>query len=161
MEEINKKTHGVLLLVFLVFIAVNAAGCMGSAMLHKDPFPDGIPGVGLKDLPPLCDYPLTGQVRVDDGLPGIYQPGDIIQPEKNSPLYEPDIGLMIIRDTGDGRYEIGGVVSSGGTWYRLPGSNPGLVDHVSIERAFGMKTGHGEYGNLATPDDWRPDGYTQ
>jgi hypothetical protein len=155
----NKKIHGVPVLVVLVIISVYSAGCMGSsAMVHNDPFQDRTPGTFEKELPPLLNYPLPGQVQADDGVPGIYLSGDILQPPNGSPLYDPDIAVMVIRDTGDGRYEIGGIVNSGGTWYRLPGSIPGPVDHLYIERTFSVITGKGDYNSLAILDDWRPDG---
>jgi hypothetical protein len=157
----RKKIHGVPVLLVLVLITVYSAGCMGSAIVHSDPFPDGPPGAGEKDLPPLFNYPLQGQVQVDDRVPGIYHPGDIIQPRNDSPLYDPDIAAMVIRDTGDGRYEIGGVVNSEGTWYRLPGSNTGLVDHVYVERIFSGRIGHDDYNDLKILDNWRPDGNNQ
>ena len=137
----NKKIYGVPFLVVVVLLAVYSAGCLGSAMVHTDPLPDGTPGTGEKDLPPLLNYPLSVQVQADDGVPGIYLPGDILQPSKDSPLYDPDIAVIIIRDSGDGRYEISGIVSSEGTWYRIPGSVPGLVDHLYIERIFPVRAG--------------------
>ncbi|MEI7433791.1 MAG: hypothetical protein WCJ93_06015 [Methanomicrobiales archaeon] len=157
----KKKVHGAVVLVLLVLITVYTAGCMGSAMVQSDPFPDGTPGASEKDLPPLFNYPSPGQVQADDGVPGFYLPGDILQPPKDSPLYDPDIAVMVIRDTGDGRYEIGGIVNSGGTWYRPPGSVAGLVDHVYIERMFSVRSGHGDYNGMTTLSSWRPDGNIQ
>ncbi len=157
----DKKICGVIVLALLVLITVYSAGCIGSAMVQSGPFPDGTPGTGEKDLPPLFNYPLTGQVQADDGVPGIFIPGDILQPAKDSPLYNPDIAVMVIRDTEDGRYEIGGIVKSGGTWYRLPGSIAGLVDHVYIERMFSVRNGHEDYGGMTILNSWRPDGNTQ
>ena len=157
----NKKIRIVPVLTVLVLITVFSSGCMGSAMVHGDPFPDGKPGTSEKDLPPLFNYPLPGQGQVDDGVPGIYKPGDILQSAKESPLYDPDIAVIVIRDNGDGRYEIGGIVNSEGTWYRLPGSVPGLVDHLYIEYMFSVVTGHGDYDSLAILDDWRPDSNTK
>jgi len=153
---LNKKMHGVPVLVVLVLITVYAAGCMGAAMVHSDPFPDGTPGSNENDLPPLFNYPSSGQVQADDGIPGIYLPGDILQLQKDSPLYDPDIAIIVIRDTGDGRYEISGIVNSEGTWYRLPGSNSGLVDHRYIEQMFSVQKGHGDYKEMTTLDNWRP-----
>lgn len=157
----NKKIHTVPILVILVFISVYSAGCMGSAMVHSDPFPDGTTSIGAKDLPPMFNYQVPGQVQVDDGIPGIYSPGAILQPPADSPLYEPDIAVMVIRDTGNGRYEINGVVNSEGSWCRLRGSVPGPVDHVYIERMFPLLAGHGDYNSLTIIDDWRPDGNTR
>jgi len=157
----NKKIHGIPVLVFLVLITVYSAGCMGSAMVHSDPFPDRNPGTSEKELPPLFNYPIPSQFQPDDGVPGIFIPGDILQIPGDSPLHDQDIAVMVIRDNGDGRYEIGGVVKSGGTWYRLPGSVPGLVDHVYIERMFSVPAGHEDYNSLAILDNWRPDSNTQ
>jgi len=159
--EMNKKIHGVPVLVILVLITVYSAGCMGSAMVHSDPFPDGKPGGNENDLPPLFNYPLPGQIQADDGVPGIYSPGDILQLQKDSPLYDPDIAIMVIRDTGDGRYEICGIVNSEGTWYRLPGSNSGLVDHRYIEQMFSMRNDHADYSTMKTLDNWRPGSNSQ
>jgi hypothetical protein len=159
--EINKKIHGVPVLVLLVLVTVYSAGCMGSAVVHSDPFPDRTPGTGENDLPPLFNYPLPGQMQADDGVPGSYLPGDILQPPSDSPLYDPDIAVIVIRDTGDGRYEVGGVVNSGETWYRLPGSVPGLVDHQYIERTFSMRSGHEDYNGMVTLNSWKPDDNTQ
>ena len=156
----NKNVNGVPILVILVLIAVYSAGCIGSAVVQSSPFPDRAPGASEKDLPPLFNYPLSGQVQVDDGVPGIYIPGDIIQPPADSPLYDPDIAVVIIRDTGDGRYEIGGVVNSEGSWFRLPGSIPGMVDHLYIERMFSVRSGHVDYNSLTILDNWRPEGNT-
>jgi hypothetical protein len=152
---VNKKMHGVPVLVVLVLITVYSAGCMGAAMVHSDPFPDGAPGSNENDLPPLFNYPSPGQVQADDGVPGIYSPGDILQVQKDSPLYDPDIAIIVIRDTGDGRYEISGIVNSEGTWYRLPGSNSGQVDHRYIEQMFSVRKGHGDYNGMNTLDNWR------
>jgi len=158
----NKKIYMVPVLAVLVLITVFSSGCMGSsAMVHSDPFPNGKPGAGEKDLPPLFNYPLPGQGPVDDGVPGIYKPGDILQPAKDSPLYDPDIAVIVIRDNVDGKYEIAGIVNSEGTWYRLPGSVPGRVDHLYIEQMFSVVSGHGDYGSMATLDDWRPDSTTK
>jgi len=157
----KKKMYGAPVLVILVLISVYSAGCLGSAMVQSNPFPDGTPGTGEKDLPPLFNYPLPGQVQADDGVPGIYSAGDILQPAKDSPLYDPDIAVMVIRDSGDGRYEISGIVNSEGTWYRLQGSNPGLVDHVYIERIFSMRSGHTDYNGMAIISNWQPDSNTR
>jgi hypothetical protein len=157
----NKKISGVPILAVLVLITVYTAGCMGSAIVHSDPFPDGTPGFGEKDLPPLFNYPLPGQVQADDGIPGIYFAGDIIQPAEDSPLYDPDIAVMVIRDSCEGRYEISGIVNSEGTWYRLQGSNPGLVDHVYIERMFSVRSGHMDYNSMAILSNWQPDSNTR
>jgi|GEM_PF-2631739 len=157
----KKKMYGVPVLVILVLITVYSAGCLGSAMVQSNPFPDGTPGTGEKDLPPLFNYPLPGQVQADDGVPGIYSAGDILQPAKDSPLYDSDIAVMVIRDSGDGRYEIGGIVNSEGTWYRLQGSNPGLVDHVYIERIFSVRSGHMDYNGMAILSNWQPDSNTR
>ncbi|MCU0630663.1 MAG: hypothetical protein MUF37_05895 [Methanoregulaceae archaeon] len=159
--DLNKKIVGVPVLVVLVFISVYSAGCMGSAMVHSDPFPDGAPGNNENDLPPLFNYPLPGQAFADDGIPGIYSPGDILQLQKESPVYDPDIGIMVIRDTGDGRYEICGIVNSEGTWFRLPGSNSGLVDHCYIERIFSVRNGHEDFSSLKTLDNWQPGSNSQ
>lgn len=150
--------EGVPFLAVLVLITVYSAGCMGSAMVQSYPFPDGTPGASEKDLPPLLNYQIPGPLQVDDGVPGIYIQGDILQPLENSSLYDPDIAIMVIRDTGDGRYEIGGAMNSEGRWYRLPGSVPGLVDHVSIERTFCVKRGHEDYNGLAVLNNWQPGG---
>jgi hypothetical protein len=152
----DKKIFGVPFLVIVVLITVCSAGCLGSAMVHSDPLPDGIPGTGEKDLPPLLNYPLSVQRQADDGVPGIYLPGDILQPSKDSPLYDPDIAVVVIRDNGDGRYEICGIVSSEGTWYRIPGSVPGLVDHLYVERMFPVRCGHEDYNGLKVLDKWQP-----
>jgi hypothetical protein len=152
----NKITFGVPFLVIVVLITVYSAGCLGSAMGHNDPLPDGTPGTGEKDLPPLLNYPLSVQRPADDGVPGIYLPGDILQPSKDSPLYDPDIAVVVIRDNGDGRYEICGIVSSEGTWYRIPGSVPGLVDHLYVERMFPVRSGHEDYTGLKVLDKWQP-----
>ena len=153
----NKKIYGVPFLVVVVLLAVYSAGCVGSAMVHTDPLPDGTPGTGEKDLPPLLNYPLSMPVQVDDGVPGIYVPGDILQPSKDSPLYEPDLAVVIIRDSSDGRYEISGVVRSEGTWFRIPGSVPGLVDHLYIEQIFTVRPGHEDYNSMKILDMWQPD----
>ncbi len=157
----NKKMYGVPILVILVFITVYSAGCMGSAMVPHDPFPDGRPGASEKDLPPLFNYQVPGGVQVDDGVPGIFHPGDILQPPKDSPLYDPDIAVIVIRDTGDGRYEVGGVVHSENSWYRLPDVVPGLVDHVYIERTFSFRSGHEDYYSLTVIKNWHPAGSSQ
>jgi hypothetical protein len=158
----NEKLHGFLILAFLVFITVYSAGCMGSAIVHGDPFPDlTLKGNGEKELPPLFNYPASEPVLTDDGTPGIYQPGTILQPRKDSPLFNQDIGVIVINDTGNGRYEICVIVNSEGYWYRLPSSEPGKADHRSIEQIFPVVTGHEDYNRLPVTIDWRPDGNTK
>ena len=147
-----RETGHIHLLITLTLIAVLLvffSGCTGTSQVQPSVRSDlELSGNGEKDLPPMYNYPPVEEMYPDDHNPGIFHPGDILQTSPDSPLHEPDLGIIIIRDTGNGNYEVGGMVQSAGTWYRITGSEPGYVDHISIERSFPVVVGHGDYYSM-------------
>jgi hypothetical protein len=144
--------------VILLFLAcVGISGCIGSASGQWDKI-QGDPGQGpgIKDFPPLFNYQVSEPGTGDDGIPGRYIPGDVIQPAGDSSLFDNDIALIVLRDTGKGTYEIGGLVWSGGTWYRIPDAVPGPVSHTDVERLFPKVIDNKDYHALPVLSGWRP-----
>lgn len=128
---------------------VLVSGCIGSAFIPKDMTTGDPAGSQVSHrFSPMFNYPDSGPVTPDDGTPGQFASGDILQPSESSPVFDRDIAIVIIRDTGNGSYEIDGLARSGSTWGRLSGSVPGIVSHTDVERLFPDRVGHVDIATL-------------
>ena len=134
----------VLISVILVFIAyVFAAGCLGSVIGHADLTPTDDKSVQVSHIfPPMYNYPKDVPGIPGDDSAGKFLPGDILQPKEGSPVFDPDLAIIITGDTGDGYYTIDGVSRSGSTWTRIPDSVAGTISHQEIEQLFPDRIGH-------------------
>jgi hypothetical protein len=93
-------------------------------------------------FPPMYSYPDDAPQAHENRGPGKFLPGDILAPEKSSPVFDPDLAVIIVRDTGEGYYEIDGIAKSGGIWEPMTGSARGTVSYSEVERMFPDIVGH-------------------
>jgi hypothetical protein len=96
----------------------------------------------------MYNYPKDTQAMAADGNTGKFLPGDVIQPDKNTSVFDPDVAVVIVRDTGDGLYEVDSVSRSAGTWNRTPLTATGTVSYADVERLFPEKVGHLDSASL-------------
>jgi hypothetical protein len=136
-----------LLLIFLIIVVAGcifATGCVSSALGRGD-MPDAFDhGVqpSAHTFPPMYSCPDdTPPAQVNEGS-GKFLPGDILTPDQGSAVFDPDLAVIIVRDTGDGSYEIDGIDRSGGIWKRMTDSVRGTISYSEVERRFPHKIGH-------------------
>lgn len=136
----------VLVLIGYVFVS----GCISSATGHEDVSAMNQDNLSSSHLfPPMYNYPKDSPVTPQDNSPGKFVPGDILQPPEYSAVFDRDIAVIVIRDTGDGSYEIEGISRSDGSWNRIPDSVRGPISHREVERLFPDKVGHEDVAMLA------------
>ncbi|HTY15531.1 MAG TPA: hypothetical protein VMC42_07465 [Methanoregulaceae archaeon] len=131
-------------LIIVVAGCVFATGCVSSA-LGGGGMPDACDN-GVQPsayaFPPMYSFPKDASSVPVSGGPGKFLPGDILAPEQSSPVFDPDLAVVIVRDTGDGSYEIDGIARSGGKWERMTDSVRGTISYSEVERLFPDKVGH-------------------
>lgn len=136
-----------LLLISLIIVVagcVVTTGCIGSALGGGTMPVTGDNGeqTPAHAFPPMFSYPKDTPSLPGTGGPGKFLPGDILAPDRSSPVFDPDLAVIIVRDTGDGSYEIDGIARSGGNWERMTGSVRGTISYSEVERLFPDKVGH-------------------
>lgn len=142
-----KRANLFLLLISLIIViaaCIFATGCLSSA-IGRGGMPtegDDIAQQQGDTFPPMYNYPKDNPTSQAGGNTGKFSPGDILAPDKGSSVYDPDLAVIVIRDTGEGSYEIDGVMRSSGTWVRLPDSVKGAISYSDVERLFPDKIGH-------------------
>src|SRR5271157_4254117 len=145
---------GIFLLLISLFVVlicyIFISGCISSALSHKDMIiPDQEQTPALHPFPPMYNYPKDSPVIPADDNPPKFVAGDILQPVESSPVFDPDVAVVVTRDNGNGSYEIDGLTRSDGTWSRISGSVPGIVSHSEVERLFPDKAGHTDITTLS------------
>ncbi len=144
-----------LLLISLIIIVagcVFSTGCVSSALGGRD-MPDTFENGGQPSshaFPPMYSYPKDAPAAPVTGGPGKFLPGDILAPNRSSPVFDPDLAVIVVRDTGEGSYEIDGVARSDGKWERMADSVRGTISYAEIERLFPDKVGHVDIAQKAT-----------
>ena len=136
-----------LIVVLICYIFIS--GCISSALSHKDMITPGQEeSPALHTFPPMYNYPKDGPATPADNNPAKFVSGDILQPVESSPVFDRDVAVVVIRDTGNGSYEIDGLIRSEGTWGRISGSVPGIISHSVVEQLFPDKAGHADVTTL-------------
>jgi hypothetical protein len=138
--------------ILVVAGCIFATGCISSA-LGGGGMPDTLDnGVqpAAHAFPPMYSYPKDTPSVPKNGGPGKFLPGDILAPDRSSPVFDPDLAVIIVRDTGDGSYEIDGMVRSGGKWERMADSVRGAISYSEVERLFPDRVGHVDISSEAS-----------
>jgi hypothetical protein len=130
-----------LMLVFAGVVFVS--GCLSSAIGRGDMTITGEEQAPAPHaFPPMYNYPKDTKAVPVAGISGKFSPGDIVQPDKNSSVFDPDVAVVIVRDNGDGSYEVDSVSGYAGTWNRTPSPATGTISYADVERFFPVKVGH-------------------
>ena len=132
---------GLLLLIISLIIVVAgcvfATGCLSSAAGRGDmPMASDDVPPPVHVFPPMYSYPNDMPSVPATGSSGKFLPGDILQPDQGSQIFDPDLAVIIVRDEGDGSYEIESIAKSDGTWGLMPGSVKGTIACSEVERLF-------------------------
>ena len=142
-----------LLLISLIVIVagcVFTTGCLSSAAGRGDmPMAGNDVPPPPHAFPPMYSYPKDMPSVPANGSSGKFLPGDILQPDKGSQIFDPDLAVIIVRNDGDGSYGIGGIAKSDGTWGLMPGSIRGTIACSEVERLFPEKVGHMDISSLS------------
>jgi hypothetical protein len=136
--------------ILSILLCTLLTGCIGSAVPHPDLTPPDTSGdlCPAKEPAPLFNYPAGAAELPEDGLPGHYSAGDIIQPRADSPVYDPDTGFIVTGDSGRGEYLLSRVLRVKGTWYRTGDTPPGPVSHRDAETLLPHVAGYEHYESL-------------
>jgi hypothetical protein len=140
------KYRLLLLSVSLVLVftgVVFVSGCLSSAIGRGDMTITGEKQAPVPHtFPPMYNYPKDTQAVSAAGVSGKFSPGDIVQPDENSSVFDPDVAVVIVCDNGDGSYGADTVSRSAGTWNRTPSPATGTISYADVERLFPEKVGH-------------------
>jgi hypothetical protein len=130
-----------LMLVFAGVVFVS--GCISSAISRGDMTITGEePAPAPPTFPPMYNYPKNTQAMSAADISGKFSSGDIVQPDKDSSVFDPDLAVVIVRDNGDGSYEVDSISRNAGEWNRTPSLATGTISHDDLERLFPVKVGH-------------------